>query len=374
LKKQPVDIGTRVKEGDVLAEIEAPELVKALEQAKSKVIQANAQVLQSKSRVKTAEAEHEAAEALIAQNEADLEHANATYDYRVKAYNRTYDLFKKNAIDERLVDEKLDQREAALANKHSAAASILTAKAQASAAAAKIDQAKADLAEAEASVKVAESEVEKAQVFVDYLKITSPYDGVITRRTFFRGDFIRSADQGGAEPMLSVDRTDKMRVVIKIPDRDVPYTNVGDPAIVRIDALGEEDLKGTVARMANSEDPDTRTMRTEVDLPNDDGRLRDGMYGSVTVILDKNAKALTVPSGALIGESTRGKATLYVVEDGKAHRRAVRVGIDNGLETEVLSGLNADAQVVTRPPGGLSDGAPVDVVQAEKKTQVASEH
>src|SRR5581483_5395262 len=116
-----------------------------------------------------------------------------------------------------------------------------------------------------------------------YSKIVSPYNGVITARNFHVGDFIRAADQGASRPLLDVAKTDLMRVVVQIPDKDVPFAGPGDTAVVEIDALPGKKFNGKVSRIANAEDSQTRTMRTEIDLANADGILREGMYGRATV-------------------------------------------------------------------------------------------
>src|SRR5262249_4890633 len=134
----------------------------------------------------------------------------------------------------------------------------------------------------------AEADLEKAQVMVKFATIVSPYDGVITERNFFRGDFVKSAAQGGSQrPLFTVECTDKMRIVTQVPDRDVPFTDPGDEAVVKLDALPGEVFKAHVSRMAHSEDPQTRLMRVEIDLDNPKGKIRQGMYGQVTIILDK---------------------------------------------------------------------------------------
>jgi RND family efflux transporter MFP subunit len=131
---------------------------------------------------------------------------------------------------------------------------------------------------------------------------------------------------------------------------------------VEIDALPGRKFPGKVARVSNSEDPQTKTMRTEVDLKNDDKLLRDGMYGKVTIRLEKASDALSVPSSALAGESESGKGFLYVVRGGKAEKIEVRLGADDGLNTEILSGLNPSDDVVVHPPGTIANGIPVVVI------------
>lgn len=260
------------------------------------------------------------------------------------------------------MDEKLDEMESAQSAEAAAKAGVATAKAQAAASAAKVEQAQADLATAQAKVEVEQSTLERSKVFVEYMKILSPYDGVVTKCNFFRGAFIRSPDQGGIIPLLSVSRTDVMRVVVQVPDRDVPYTRAGNPAKIQIDALPGSNFAAKVSRVADAEDQQTRTMRTEVDLPNPDGTLREGMYGRVTITLDQSKPGVTIPGSALVSEADNGVSQVFVVEHGAAHSRQVRVGADNGLRTEIVDGLKPEDLVIFRHNGALADGTPVEVV------------
>jgi HlyD family secretion protein len=367
LKSQNVDIGSRVKQGEALVEIDAPEFTKQVEQGKASLDQAKAQVVQAKARIVTAKAERDAAKAFVKQAEAEVERSVGVLDLRVKQYDRMKRLADQNAIDQGLVDEKLDAKVAALAAEHAAEAGVLTANSKVAAADANVQQAEADLVNAEANVEVAQAALEKSQVFVDYTKILSPYDGVVTKRAFFRGAFIRSADQGSLVPLLGVSRTDLMRVVVQIPDRDVPYISIGNPATVEIDALPGDEFQGKVSRMADAEDPETRTMRIEIDLPNPNNTLREGMYGRVTIQLNQGAKVFTIPSGCLVGSIDAGKGAVYVVEKGVARLQTVTVGSDNGVRIQILKGLRPDSDVVYRHNGALSDGTVVEVVPTTDK-------
>ena len=357
VKEQGVDIGDRVKRGQVLAVIDMPELDEELHRAESAEAQAEAQVDQTEARVNTAKAEFDAATAAITQAEADLEKETANLAFREKQYQRIKHLYELNSIDERLVDEKDEQRHAAQAATSSARAAIVTTKSQASAAEARIAQAQADVVDAKAKVKVAKALVAKAKVFVEYAKIVSPYEGVVTKRNFHVGDFIRAADQGGNVPLLTVARTDKMRVIVQVPERDVPYANVGDKAIVKLASLT---LAGTVSRIANSEDRLTRTMRTEIDIKNPENRLRDGMFVGVTIFIEEGALGVTVPSSSVVEADSKGKShAVFVVRGGKARLVPVDVGQDDGTRTEILRGLSVDDLVVQRPNSDLTDGASV---------------
>ncbi len=259
---QSVDIGDMVSEGDVLARIDAPEYEEALHEAEAAQAQAEAQVIQMKARVNTASAEFDAAESNIALTEAELGKAESYLKFRKIQFDRISELYEKKSIDARLVDEKHEQQDSAEAALNSAKAAIVSAKSQAAAAKARVASAEADVVDAEAKVRLAKARVSRAKVFVKYTEIKSPYNGVVTRRSFHVGDFIRVSRPGGSVPLLTVARTDVMRVIVQVPDRDVPYTNVGDPAVVEMDALGGEKFTGKVSRISNSEDRGTRTMRS----------------------------------------------------------------------------------------------------------------
>ncbi len=366
LAEQTVDIGSRVQRGQVLARISVPEYEKAVERDQARVEDAKSKVKQMEAHLKAARAAANAALAQIALADHQVKSKTAYRVFRKKQLERIRDLSRQQAIDERRVDELEDQYEAALEAEYAAQAQVTAAREQADAADAKVLQSEADLDEAKADVGVAEAELAKSKVWLDYTVITSPYDGVITKRNFFRGDFVRAADVGGGGiPLLSVDRTDKMRVVVQVPDRDVPYVNVGDPATLEIDALPGWSVKAAVSRYADAEDSGTRLMRAEVDVPNPDDKLRRGMYGRATLLLDTGAaNALRIPADALIRKSTSGTASVRVVRDGRVHVVQVRVGTDNGIEAEVLAGLTRADQVIVRAAGPVEEGTAVTAVPA----------
>ncbi len=360
LKTQTVDIGDRVKRGQVLATIDVPELEKQVKRNNSALAQTRARVRQMKARVKSARADKLAALAGVVHAEAAHKSAEAWGRFRRKQYERYKELYALKSIDERLVDETRERSEAAMESIRSAEAAISTATAQVAATDAKIEQAEADVVEAESQVDVAQADLEKSQVLVQFATIVSPYDGIITHRAMFPGDFVRAATGGGAHiPLLTVERTDRMRVIVQIPDRDVPFADPGDEALVEIDALPGKPFKAKISRIAGSEDQQTRLMRVEIDLPNPTGKIRQGMYGRVTIVLEKSADLLSVNSSCLVGRAEDGKGAVYVVRDGHAHRVPVVLGGDNGVRVAVLSGLLPDDQVIRRPPSGLYDDAPV---------------
>ena len=131
--------------------------------------------------------------------------------------------------------------------------------------------------------------------------------------------------------------------------------------------------KGKVSRFSETENPQSRIMHTEIDRPNPDGRLREAMYGMATIILilEKNSSHLTVPASAVTSRSENGKASVYVVRDGEAHKTPVTIGADDGIRVEVLTGLKADDAVIL-DSGTVSDGMAVVVTEPSKVALASS--
>jgi len=381
LKVQNVDIGSRVKEGDVLAIIDAPEIVEARRQAAAEVDQAKAQVQVMRAAIDTAKAEVKAAEAMVAQSQADLKHAKAYLDYREVDFKRISELFAQKAIEEALVDESRKNLDASDADRDLKQAAIKTAEGKLAAKGAQVTQAEADLQNAKAKVMVTTAALGKAQAFESYLTLRSRYTGVVTLRNFHAGDFIQAAEQGGQIPMLSVARTDLMRVVIEVADTDAAYTFPGNEAVVTLNGLPGEEFHAPVARIADiiggGRDEGSltavqnRTMRTEIDLRNPtdsqhpNGRIKGGMYGWVTIQLKippSIVPLVTIPSTCLNGVDKDGKDRVYVVRDGRAKGIPVKVIHENGVDIAV-SGIGPQERVISKSSGSLFDGAPVEVVE-----------
>jgi HlyD family secretion protein len=365
LKTQSVDIGDQVHRGQILAEIESPEYVKARDQAVAALNQANAQVAQADARILTAEAEIAVATPNVKKADADVLRYAATRVFSEKQLKRMEELYALKSVDGQLVDEQQSQVKAACSAEDSAHAGVENAKAMVKSAEARTVQAKADEAAARANVEVAQATLARAAVFVDYLKIVAPFDGVVTKRNFFCGAYISSGDMQGLKPLLTIDRTDRVRVVFQIPDRDVPLVRLGSTAAVLIDSLPGVPLPGKVSRLASAEHSETRTMRAEIDLENDKRLLCHGMYGYVSIDLPCSAQALHIPLSAVVANSGSGTGTVHLVKNSVITSAKVRLGPDNGVETEVLEGLSPTDEVVTKQSAQLADGAVVKAVPTD---------
>ena len=351
-----------VSGGDLLAVIDDPEIDKAVEQNQAALDQAQAMAQVAEAKIRSAQAAKQASEALVQEARTKVVAKKSDEELQRKQLTRIAGLVARKAVEDKLEDEQKDRFDVARAEVGVAEAEVISAQAEVMNKAALVEEAQANLIQAQANVEVAQANLGKAKVMQDYTRITSPYDGVITLRTFHPGDFIRSASEGGTLPMLAVAATDKMRLVVPVADTDVPYLHKGAPAALEIVALPGRAFKGFVSRFSESEDPESRNMRTEVDLDNSDGVLREGMYGKVTLSLqDPSPNSVTIPSSSLLGQTRTGSGSVYVVRDRKARKVIVQVGSDNGVETEILSGLSTDDLVITSYNGPIAEGTPVKV-------------
>jgi HlyD family secretion protein len=391
LKGQDVDIGSEVKRGQILARIDAPELEKDKDHALAALAHARAQKLQMQAHLTAAKADLETAKLVIGQREAEARRAASNLRYRLKAFERVQTLLKQSSVSARLVDEEYDRKDAARAWKDAAELGVGTARADVKTKEAKVAGAEADLKAAVANIDVAQAALERAEIFVGFTEIRSKLNGlvVVTERNYHNGDYIRPGDRGAQRPLLVLQRRDKMRLIVLVPDADVPYCNPGDPVTFSIGTLPAEENKEflsgryKVSRISYSQSQKSRTMRVEVDVPNPKRILRDGMYGEVTIHLEPARKdAVHVPSSALrrVEEQGHKRVHLYVVREGKARRLEVRLGTDNGNIAEVLTGgpaadqLRAGEVVIDHPGCDLQDGSPVHTVARQQGPAPAPAH
>ncbi len=337
IRELNVDRGSPVKQGQLLAVIYDPERDVAVLQAEASLDHAKAQVTQAEANIQTAQATILAAQSTTKEARALYDKAIAQRDYRKKEYDRIADLVVRRAAEKRLEDEEHDNYMSAEADVLAGEAGMETAAAKLVEAKAKLELAKADLKVAKAKVQLADADLKMANVFVEYTRMLSPYEGYVTFRGegVHRGAFVRSATESGPhQPLLTVAYTKKMRTIVPIPDSQVPYVKVGNPATVTLDALAGREFPGSVSLISESEDLNDRTMRVEINLDNPDGFLRDGMFGRATIVLEKEIKNWTVPSSCLVDRNGKGEGAILVVKDGKIHKVNVHVGMDTGVRTK----------------------------------------
>lgn len=218
--------------------------------------------------------------------------------------------------------------------------------------------AREDVDVADGKLGEAQAQVEELSALVDYTRITAPFGGVITGRFADPGALIRAGGQtsqamtnensehpgGTATPVLSVAMIDKMRIYVYAPQGVVGLIKHGTPATLTLQDRPGKTYTGTVTRFATSLDLSTRTMLTEIDLPNSNHELYPGMYANVKLVLERHPNAIKLPNSAIVrGASGR---FVFVVTRNRLVKVPVTTGINNGHDVEITSGLNGTEHVV----------------------------
>ena len=344
-----VDIGSRVKKGDILVLIDVPEMMDELRQAESLV-----QAKEAKVRALQAKAVQAAQEVRTAS--ADVQQYVARYKLGEINLKRKQELREGNAIPEQMLEEAQSAYAIAEAQVERANISVVAAQAQQQAVEADVEVAKADAG-------VVRANVARLQTLMEYARIKAPFDGIITMRNVDHGAFVRSAAEGTSVSLLQIAKVDRVRIVMEIAESDVPYVRAGTRVTITIQSLGGRTISGEITRTAGALNPRTRTMRAEVDLENADNTLKSGMYTQVTVELESKDQAMMIPSKAIraVGKETM---VLVVNDGGVAQPRPISIGYDDGIWAEVLSGLDGNEAVITATSGAVNAGTAITVVNA----------
>jgi RND family efflux transporter MFP subunit len=360
LKTVSVDMGDRVRKGQVLAEIDAPLAALEEKQALSAVKQAYGQLQVAKAGIEGARARVSAAKATVTQRQAELERAKAALTIR----QRQLDLVKRQrgTVPMTTQAEKEEQVEAARGDFLAGSAALDRARADVLVREGDLAAADATLEAAEGGLEVARVSLARARLTREMTRIRAPFDGIVTHVVRRAGQQID--ERRGPQPLLRLMRIDRLRVVTQVPDHDVPSAKVGRPVTLAFDALpGVAFPHCKVSRIAYTLDEKTRTMRVEVDVPNPQEKLLPGMLGTATILLQKGAAdALRLPNSCLVGGATEiDNSHVYVVRDGKAHLAAVKIGGGDPDMVEVLSGLEPTDRVILSPAARIREGAPVEI-------------
>jgi RND family efflux transporter MFP subunit len=347
VSKWNFDIGDAVHEGDVLAELYIPEMTVELKQKEAAVRQASSEIKQT--------------EAAILRAQAELERTKSQYA-RLEKVNRS------GVLDKEQVDETRLGFEAAQAA---------------------VVKAHADVDVAKAKLEVAEADRDHVQTLLQYTQVKAPYDGVVTRRTVNKGDFVQPAAANKGEALFVIDRIKPMRVFVDVSELDAVWVHEGAAVHLHAQALPDQQFHGTVTRTTKSMDRQNRNLRVEIDLPNTDGKLLPGMYMTATLIVErKNVWTLPIAAVATQGEQN----FCYRVENGVTVRTRIRVGLRGSEVVEVLSkqtkpskpgneapweDISGDELVVASNVASLTEGVQVDKFPTNIQkniTTIATEH
>jgi HlyD family secretion protein len=357
-----VDIGDAVQKEDVLVRLAVPELVDELNEKEALVAQAEAEVQQAESRITASRAAAETAQARIAEVDAGLIRANADVERWKSEHDRIAELAAKGSITRKLEEETLNSLRAAEAAMQEAVARGRSARTGFHESQAKIGTAEADKAAAETRHKVAIAAVERVKTMLGYTEIRAPYAGTVTRRTVDTGHFVQPVSGPQSTPLMEVARIDTVRVFVDVPELEAAQVDPGDPVEVRVQAADGQVIRAAVTRTSGALVEANHSLRVEIDVPNDEGRLRSGMYATVTIQLDERPAGIVIPVTAVVRDGT---ATFCcVVRDGKIERRPVELGLRSGSFVEVRSGLDENMPIVVKQPELFRDGQEVRIAAA----------
>jgi RND family efflux transporter MFP subunit len=312
IRKRYVDIGDRVKEGQVLAEIDAVEFDQSINQAKASVDQSRAAL--------------EQATANLQQGKTNSEMARYTYE-------RWNALVQKGAVSRQDADTYKSTYDASVQN---------------------VDSLEKAVNAARSNIAVAEANLNRIRDLQGYLKIKAPFAGVITLRNIDVGALATE----GSTLLFRVAQTDRLRTYVNVPQMDAAGIHVGQPADLKIPDLPSKTFKGTVTRTANALDPATRTLLVEVQVSNESGELLPGMYSEVSFSTPRAEPPLIIRADALV---VRGAGSFVAAIDNSdvVHFRKIDVGRDYGDQIEVLGGLKKGDRVVISPGDVVREGTKV---------------
>ncbi len=290
LKKWYRDIGSRVQKGELLADIDTPEV--------------DQQLIQAKADLETSQAN------------ANLSHITAT---------RFGDLIKTDSVSKQ-----------------------------------EVDNATGDLAAKQATVASAQANVHRLSELESFKHIYAPFSGVITRRNVDIGTLINAGNGGSTQLLFTLAQTDPLRVYVSVPESAAPSIRPGLPAHLELTQFPGRKFQGKVVRSAEAIDPTSRTLLTEVDVPNKTGELLPGGYAQVHLDVQVASARLQVPVNALLFRS-EGLRAVVVGADHKLHLQQLTIGRDYGVSLEVLQGLQGSDWIVVNPADSLEDGQQVNV-------------
>jgi RND family efflux transporter MFP subunit len=351
IRERRVDIGTRVKGGQVLATIESPEVDQQLDQARANLQQTKAALIQAQANLQQAQAGVNQANANIVQARANEEIANTTND-------RWTRLVSRGALSKQAGDERRTALAARQAETEAAIAASKTAEAI-------VSSRRADVVAAQAAIEAQAANVRRLEQMQSFERVLAPFDGVVTERKVERGDLV-SADAGGDRNMFSVAQGNVLRIQVNVPQTYAVDLAPGQQAEVIVRERPGRTYTGKVARTAQALDASSRTLLSEVQVNNSSGELLPGMYAQVKFVLPRSHPTLLVPGNALLANSL-GTRVVIVGSDGRAHYKPVQVGRDFGADVEILTGITGSERLITNPPDTLTEGQAVRIPSAEPK-------
>jgi multidrug efflux system membrane fusion protein len=226
------------------------------------------------------------------------------------------------------------------------------------------DQQTSGYKQAQANLAAADANVRRLEQLEGFKNVYAPFSGVLTKRTVDPGALINAGAGAAGRELFDIARVDPLRVYTSVPQAYAPYIKVGAKTAVILQEFSGQKFYGTVVRTAEAIDPGTRTLLTEVDVPNKDGRLLPGSFGELHFAVGANVNKVTVPVNAMLFRA-QGAQVAVVGSDNKVELRSINIGRDYGTSLEVLGGISPTDRVVINPADSLENGQQVNVAQPQ---------
>jgi RND family efflux transporter MFP subunit len=373
VKKVHVDLGDKVtgptrtstdqpeQPGQVLAELEMPELEAELKQKQALAAQAMSEVTQSEAGIKVAMSAKTSAEAMVAEVKASVERADAMYERWKSEFERVRELVAKQAVAPKVADETEQQFKAADAARREIAAKIKSAQARLTESEANIEKAEADLEAAKSKHKVAQADEQKTLALLSYATLRAPFDGVIAARHLDTGHLVQPSGTSG-RPLFVVVRADTVRIFLDVPEADAGFVAPGSPAKIKVPVLSATPFDGQVTRTSWTLQTTSRTLRTEIDIQNPDGKLRPGMYATAEIEVARRTDALSLPKSAILKQGADSFA-LSISAENKIVKLPLKTGIVAGTDVEIVSGLTGDESLIGANLAAYKEGQAIEIAK-----------
>ena len=349
LRRWYVDIGDRVRSGQLLAEIDSPDTDQQVLQAKAELVQAQANVSQSR--------------ANLAKSISDLKQARANLLIARQTWQRWQVLVKQGAVAQQDADTRYATYQANLANVEAAQNTV--------------NSNSANIKAAQANVYASQANFQRYTVLQSYKKVTAPFSGVITARNVNTGVLI-SAGSGNTNnsntsntntsntSLYTIAAYDKLDVNVNVPQSLSPSFQTSQTAEITVRELPQRVFRGKVVRTSNAIDPNTRTLLTQLEVENSNATLRPGMYATVKFAINRTDSPFVVPDSALVVNGG-GTQVATVTKDQTVHYQKVAVGRDYGTEVEITSGLTGNESLIATPTVDETEGLRVQPVAQKNK-------
>jgi HlyD family secretion protein len=361
--------GDVVEPGQLLAVLVAPELSDELQQKQAMIQQSRADIEQSQAAVRVAESMAASADANIDECLAGQQRVEAAYERWNSELSRVRSLVATQTVTQKLADEALEQFKSADAARGELSAKLRSAKAKKNEALIAVEKSKADLRSTEAHSKVAEADFHRVESMREYLQIRAPFDGVVTHRSIELGTLVQPARSSQDDALFVVVDSKRLRVFVDVPESDAGLVDNGRKAIVRVPSLNGRSVEATVSRTSWALQSSTRALRCEIDILNEEGVIRPGMYANVEVIVSEKKDVMTVPKGAVI-QRDGASICLAVDPEGTLVRKPVTLGIRSSSDIEITSGLDGTENVITANTNAFKDGQKVQKVEPVPQSKI----